>query len=385
LNIKSNSKYLYFTFISGITKLTPSTVLSGFDSLTDVSMDEDFGSLVGFTQEELTDNFAAHMEAAAKERGLTPAAMAEEVKNYYYGFCFDGKTKLYNPYSAVHFFDRNDKYVFPSWMTSGSTQAIKDMLAEWKVLPNYFQGQVIDRNTAEFPGPIEENNSTLFLYQTGYLSIREKRGQICILDYPNTEVLQFMNRLFLDNCFRSAADGFKHTDGIRIKLRNAFKAGNWTEFIKVLNRCLMAVNYPQLPQEIRSFLDQPPVRNDSAETGVNVENNISLVRPTEYFFQNIFRIFFISAKLPTDIVRVNNSHRGAVVVFQETDKNNQPIIIETNIIGDQESAQMAAERGFQEILDRSYGEQFPEPILISLTIDSKRRKIIAGISLQPGL
>jgi hypothetical protein len=46
----------------------------------------------GFTQEEMTDNFTAHMEAAAKERGLTPTALAEEVKNLYYGFCFDGKT-----------------------------------------------------------------------------------------------------------------------------------------------------------------------------------------------------------------------------------------------------------------------------------------------------
>jgi hypothetical protein len=297
-------------------------------------------------------------------------------------FLGPSKTKLYNPYSAVHFFDQEDKYVFPSWVTSGSTQVIKDKLAEWKVIPNYFQGQEIDSIAAEFPGEIDENNSTLFLYQTGYLSIRDKRGQICILDYPNAEVLQLMNSLFLKNCYLPEARNFIYDHFSEFS--SALETGDWSKLINVLNRCLWSVSYPDLPQKIRSFLDQTPDQDGSAETEANTENNIPLVRPTEYFFQNISRIFIISAELHTDIVRGNNAKPRAVVVFQETGKNN-PAIIATNIIADQESAQKAAKRGLQEILARRDSEQFQEPILISLAIEAKSQKITAGIILNLGL
>ena len=48
---------------------------------------------------------------------------------------------------------------------------------------------------------IETASVESFLYQAGYLTIKERKGNVLILDYPNEEVKSSMDRLYLDNFY----------------------------------------------------------------------------------------------------------------------------------------------------------------------------------------
>jgi hypothetical protein len=379
--IKNHSAHLYFTFITGVTKLSRTSFLSDLNKLTDISLEEDFGALVGFTHDELIGNFAAHIEAAAKELGLTLDSFLGEFKNYYEGFCFDGLTKLYNPYSTLLFFRQEEKHFEPFWMASGSSQFIKDKLAKWKVQPDSFRGNIIGSNVAKYPGEIDKTDPNLFLYQAGYLTIREKHGADYILDYPNSEVLQSMNRLFLENCYPPGQSSKVETDCNHLK--NALNAQDGPMIIEVLNHCLFTINYNALYKMDRSLFDQPINKADSANAPVKPKNKKTKVRLPEFFFQYLFYFFFIGAGYYTDTEAENIFGRGDLVIYHDK-ASKAAIVLEAKIIGQRERAQTAAKKGFKQIKDRGFGGQLSNPFLISLAIDAENREILAGIFEKQG-
>ena len=50
--------------------------------------------IVGYTQEELERDFVGWIDRAAEAMGTARAALLERMKDYYDGFCFDGRTRL---------------------------------------------------------------------------------------------------------------------------------------------------------------------------------------------------------------------------------------------------------------------------------------------------
>ena len=70
--IKANDEYIRFVFMMGITKFTKTGVFSAMNNLRDLSMNDDYATMLGYTDEELKHYFARSLLTRAAPRILSP-------------------------------------------------------------------------------------------------------------------------------------------------------------------------------------------------------------------------------------------------------------------------------------------------------------------------
>ena len=193
--IKDADPYLRFVLMTGITKFTKAGVFSTLNNLDDISYTERYATMLGYTQEELEQDFREYIEEGIKQKGQSREEYLEEIRRYYNGFSFDGRAFVYNPFSILGYF--KDYWFKNYWFETGSP---------------YFLGEYIKRHEIEIDElmeyPISESlfsayeieaaPAASFLTQSGYLTFkgyREKRGYE--LDFPNQEVKDAFSQLLL--------------------------------------------------------------------------------------------------------------------------------------------------------------------------------------------
>jgi Predicted AAA-ATPase len=60
--LKKNDNLLELVFITGVSKFSKVGIFSGLNNLTDLSMHPAYATMLGYTQKELEDNFAEHID-----------------------------------------------------------------------------------------------------------------------------------------------------------------------------------------------------------------------------------------------------------------------------------------------------------------------------------
>ena len=238
--LKSCDEYLRFVMLTGISKFSKAGAFSALNNLLDISMLKRYGDIVGYTQEELDENFAEYLEAASKSMNLTRNELREKIKSYYDGFCFDGKTRLYNPFSLLNFFfdDKFGNY----WYKSGSPTFIVKYMKEHAISDpdRYRHFEVSD----DFPDSHEIERSTpeSFLYQSGYLTIEKWEDEVITLDYPNEEVRKSIVRMYLDEIYH-----VKYYITLGTQLWKALEGGDIETTVELFNTAIAAVPYDDFP------------------------------------------------------------------------------------------------------------------------------------------
>ena len=109
--IKASTDYIYFAFITGVTKFAKMSVFSSMNNLTDITMDESFSYLFGYTQDEVELYFSDYINKGVKTTGLSLSKYLEKLKNKYDGYSFSPyqKETIYNPVSIGEFFLKGGK------------------------------------------------------------------------------------------------------------------------------------------------------------------------------------------------------------------------------------------------------------------------------------
>ena len=102
--LKSCDGYLRFVMLTGISKFSRAGVFSALNNLQDILMLERYGDIVGYTQNDLEKNFSDWIDETAQKISLDKIELIRRIREYYDGFSFDGKVKLYNPFSILNFF-----------------------------------------------------------------------------------------------------------------------------------------------------------------------------------------------------------------------------------------------------------------------------------------
>ena len=114
-------------------------VFSTLNNISDISFLEEYGTICGWTEEEIIKSFPDYLDETAKKFGLSTEALIKRMKDYYNGFCFDagGKHRLYNPYSILRFFyaERFSNY----WIESGTSSMFVDYLKSNKLSVEQFR------------------------------------------------------------------------------------------------------------------------------------------------------------------------------------------------------------------------------------------------------
>ena len=244
--LKGCDEYLRFVMLTGISKFTKTGVFSAMNNLRDISMVEEFGDIVGYTQEELEADFTGWIDVAAEKMNVTRETLLKRMKDYYDGFCFDGKTRLYNPFSILNFLaDREFKNY---WYHSGSPTFILSYLRSHGIDdPEVYRHKSVPADFADSQ-EIERAKPESFLYQSGYLTIESAEEQELTLDYPNREVLNAISRLYLDNVYR--VEGFT---ALGSNLWRALKDGDIEGAVKLYNTALAGIPYQDFTRQNESL------------------------------------------------------------------------------------------------------------------------------------
>ena len=234
--LKSCDEYLRFVMLTGISKFSKTGVFSALNNLQDISMNRQYGDIVGYTQEELEEYFAGWITQTANELSLDRKELLEKIKAYYDGFSFDGETQLYNPFSILNFLSEGEFLNY--WYESGSPSFIVEYMKQHAVRdPEEYCGITVKRNFTSSQ-EIERTDPVSFLYQAGYLTIKEKEEQQLTLDYPNREVRDSISSMYLEHVYHVESYG-----ALGSQIWKALKTRDIEKVVELYNIALTGIPY----------------------------------------------------------------------------------------------------------------------------------------------
>ncbi len=187
--IKACDEHLRFVFLTGVSKFSQAGLFSGLNNLNDITLDERYGALCGYTDAELDAVFAPELE------GLDRA----EVRRWYNGYNWLGPERVYNPHDILLLFDK--RRFRPYWFQTGTPTFLVDLLARRRVSAPALEGMFADDDLLSAID-VDRIPVEALLFQTGYLTIadekRDEDAPLYRLDYPNHEVKRSLNALLLE-------------------------------------------------------------------------------------------------------------------------------------------------------------------------------------------
>ncbi|MGN1209846.1 MAG: AAA family ATPase [Duodenibacillus sp.] len=194
-----------FFFMTGITRFRETDVFSSFDAICDISLDPTYGTLLGFTDEELCANFPLSLNTAGSELGLSPEELLESLKSHYGGFCFDAlaQTQVLCPWSVLNFLKYPKLGFAAYWFRSGGNPL--NQLKSWSDKDfghpkDYVRARSAHLSALESPQNFSDLSWDQLLLQAGYLTIRSVIADGWFsLGYPNEEVSRSLAALYARN------------------------------------------------------------------------------------------------------------------------------------------------------------------------------------------
>ena len=190
-NLKKLDEHLQFVFFTGVTKFSKISIFSDLNQLRDISLEPQFDTICGLTEEELHDCFSEHIEAMAKKNSISKGECINTLKKYYDGYHFsESMTDIYNPFSILNALASQRLGYF--WFSTGTpTFLIKHLMKDLDVFDFKTLSKGVTLSTGEITDYRPENpDITPLLYQSGYLTIKKynTRRDEFTLAYPNKEV-----------------------------------------------------------------------------------------------------------------------------------------------------------------------------------------------------
>lgn len=241
-SIKGADEYLEFVFITGVSKFSKVSIFSGLNNLDDITLDERFPTLLGYTQDELEGNFKEYIDIMAKKLGIGRSDLMDYIREWYNGYSWDGKNFLYNPLSILLLFSKNafDNYWFATGTPTFLTRLIKE---KRKNIGDYEMLKVGSYIFESFD--VDNIEVASLLFQAGYLTIKEKKvtnfpRADYWLSYPNREVRESFIRHLLKEF-----SGQDFTEGARVLdlLVQTVEAGQLEQFFEAMRSLFAAIPY----------------------------------------------------------------------------------------------------------------------------------------------
>ena len=224
MTVKSFQVKFRFIFITGVTYYSHTSIFSAFNHLTDLTLDSDYGALLGYTSDELESYFSEYIDNAVEtlnrkfptER-YTHEKVVEELKRNYDGYSFDEDCMhhVYNPWSILNFLKSPHRGFIPYWVSSGGSTPtflvnyLKQKLKKYNA--DELQSllgidSTVNKDTDSLYPSIENiSNIDLFaiLYQAGYFCIKSAFDGYFKVGIPNLEVKKAYSNLVLNQLTKS--------------------------------------------------------------------------------------------------------------------------------------------------------------------------------------
>ena len=346
--IKGCRMFLRFVFVTGITVFSKDDMSSGMNHFTDISLDPDFSTICGYTEKELTDVFSPELKGVD----------IKEVRDYYNGYSWDGKTSVYNPFAILNFLAK--KTIGSWWYQTYTPKIFYNLLKEQEFYLTEI-GKCSVESTRIVNFDVTNIDIDPLLFQIGIYTIKKiqynDRGHLIgyYLDFPNTEVKQsFAAHFYDDNYARADRKVFKNHGKEFIKF---LKLGEFNKAMTSLHS-LYAI-FPSL--------------------------NIKITNTEAWYGSNLFYSLagndcIVSAEDPSnkgraDIVLEDKDHVFVfeLKVIESTTKNQQTLI------------NRVKKATFKQILEKGYLDKYSEfknTIYACALIIDKRKKNVVSLTFK---
>ena len=194
--LKADDKYEKFVFITGITKFTQISLFSVLNNLSNISFEPEYAAICGITKEELQNDFKPEIEKLADYENWTFDEAVAQLQAHYGGYHFSRKNMVdvFNPFSLIKALSltKIDNY----WDSSETAALLPPLEIS---LENRLEdlGNCALMNTIIETADVSEGGAELFLYQSGYLTIKGYYDRVYLLGFPNHEVRQALYEMVL--------------------------------------------------------------------------------------------------------------------------------------------------------------------------------------------
>ena len=272
--IGSHESAFRFVFITGIMNFKNTGMFSDIKGLEDISLELEYGSIVGFTTQELKEYFSGYIENVAVQLWTEPGALLKRLTGYYDGYCFEktATVRVMNPWSILSFLNYPTRGFRDHWFqTGGQPSILKEFFrsGSLKDPKNFTAVKSIPLEQFGCPA-IKDNLSDVdLLTQTGYLSIKSADGNIAIVDYSTEEVRHAMAGMYLQQLLGKSIE----QAGV-INFADGLARDNPETLVYVFNRLLGTVDYEAYSiEDARSVLGVIQVAMSSVGLLPVVEEN----------------------------------------------------------------------------------------------------------------
>ena len=237
--LKADDKYEKFVFITGITKFTQISLFSVLNNLSNISFDSEYAALCGITKEEVVRDFKPEINKLASRKGWTFDEAVAQLTAYYDGYHFshDNMVDIFNPFSLINALA--DSKLRNYWASSGATSMLPKFVDDMEIrLKDFDNSALLDTiiETSDVTG----GGAELFLYQSGYLTIKGYINGTYLLGIPNFEVRQALNEIVLPTLAMRKNNDLQSTQAF---LNVHLSLGNLPEAMKCLKALIADVPY----------------------------------------------------------------------------------------------------------------------------------------------
>ena len=237
--LKADDKYEKFVFITGITKFTQISLFSVLNNLSNISFDSEYAALCGITKEEVLRDFKPEINKLAASKGWTFDEAVVQLTAYYDGYHFshENMVDVFNPFSLINALA--DSKLRNYWASSGATSLLPKFVDDMEIRLNDFDHSALLDTIIE-TSDVTGGGAELFLYQSGYLTIKGYINGTYLLGIPNFEVRQALNEIVLPTLAMRKNNDLQSTQAF---LNVHLSLGNLPEAMKCLKALIADVPY----------------------------------------------------------------------------------------------------------------------------------------------
>jgi len=329
--LKGMDPYIKLVFLTGVSRFSKVSIFSGLNQLQDITLNEEFSTVCGYTQSELENIFEDRIKDFDKNK----------IKQWYNGYTWLGES-VYNPFDILLLFSEKRFRAF--WFETGTpTFLIKLFMKNRYYLPELENLEVGE----EILSNLDVDNIRIenLLFQTGYLTIKDYKvigsKNVFKLSFPNLEVRMSFNDFFLGYIIENSL----LKDKTEIGLIEAFENKQVEKLKDILHRFFASIPHDWYR------------KND--------------IDSYEGFYASIVYAFFNGAGL--NVIAEDNTNKGQIdlSVFNQ----DSAYIVEFKVVEDKEE-----HSALKQIKEKKYYEKYigkyDEIYLIGIEFSKKDKNVV---------
>ncbi len=247
--IKDSDRHIRFFFITGVSKFSQVSIFSDLNNLNDITLDENYSVITGYTQQELEHYFPDYLVRVKEKYNDVFPDIMPVIKHWYNGYSWDGANFVYNPFSILNFFYKRtfDNY----WFRTGTPTFLTKLIKQNEYTIFDLEKKLIYRGDLD-KYEITSISLIPLLFQTGYLTIKkvDLREMTLLLDFPNSEV----ERSFTMHLLADLNDGrVDKASTLLVEITHSLKKNQIEKFIELINVLFKGISYTIVDNKEKYF------------------------------------------------------------------------------------------------------------------------------------